>query len=337
MSQTAQDFDALFNPQINTGSETTKNSVEYSPTADKGKNKIYQSVIRFVTWWENPNHSIIEKWVCYLVDPITQRGKYVDCPSSVGKQSPLQDVYWKLKKSESVHLQKQADVFSRRHNFAAIVQVVKDENAPELVGKLLIWRFGQKVYEKITSELKPVIGDPHNPFDLLNGKLFNLHITKVSGFNNYDQSKFLDKVIPLCIPDANGKLVPINTKSDKSMVFNFLKETSPDLKKYEYKDWDTDTYDYVNHVIQSVTGQAQVSTNYASVINQSKGANPAPAGKSPNFNQNPTGITSSDISLEELSSGNGFDNSNLPNLDLPELSDLNVGLPGSLDDALQGL
>jgi gp32 DNA binding protein like len=330
MAQTTQDFDALFNPQINTGSETKSNSAEYQPTADKGKNKVYSSVIRFVTWWENPNHSINEKWVCWLVDPVTQRGKFIDCPSSVGKQSPLQDIYWKLKKSESVHLQKQAEVFSRRHNFAAIVQVVKDENAPELVGKLLIWRFGQKIHEKITSELKPVIGDPHNPFDLLQGKLFALHITKVSGFNNYDQSKFLDKVIPLCLLDDKGKNPkPINASTDKAMVFNYLKENTPDLKKYEYKDWDAETFDYVNHCIQAVTGQASVSPNYASVNNASKGANPVPSSKSN------AGITSTNISVEDLNV-DSFD-SGMPNLDLPSLGDFDSGLPGDLSSALEGL
>src|ERR1035437_8970828 len=115
MSSSTQNLDDLFNPQIPTGDpKTNANSTEYSPSADKGKNKIYDSVVRFVAWWEDPNHSISEKWVCWLVDPVTQRGRFVDCPSTIGKPSQLQDMYWKLKKNESVSLQKQVDVFSRR-------------------------------------------------------------------------------------------------------------------------------------------------------------------------------------------------------------------------------
>jgi hypothetical protein len=328
----SEDLDALFNPKISTG-ESNQNLNEYSPSADKGKNKIYDSIIRFVTWWEDPNHSITEKWVCWLVDPVTQRGRFVDCPSTIGKPSPLQDMYFKLKKNESVTMQKQADVFSRRHNFACVIQVIKDENNKELEGKLLVWRFGQKIHEKIMSELKPVIGDPHNPFDLLNGKLFQLKIIKVAGFNNYDQSKFIDKVITLCIPNEQGKLVQINNKTDKKMVLEYLKTNTPDLKKYGYKEWDQEIFDYVNHVINAVTGQSNVSSNYSSVINQSKQSTPtgAKTGKAPQSN-----ISVTDISLDELTSGTSsslgedFELPSLPNLD-------DVGLSGDLDDALANL
>jgi hypothetical protein len=106
----------------------------------------------------------------------------------------LQDMFFKLRKSESVQEQKKAEIFSRRHNFATLVQVIKDENQPELEGKILTYRFGKKLWEKIQAELKPIMGEPHNPFDLLAGKAFHLKITKVSGFNNYDQSKVIAAV-----------------------------------------------------------------------------------------------------------------------------------------------
>ena len=223
--QTQQDYDALFSPTVDMGEATKKSAEDYQVGADKGKGGVYQSIIRFVPWHKNPNQSIQEKWVSWLVDPVTQKGRFVDCPSSVGKQSLLQDMYWKLKKSDSIQEQKKADVFSRRHNFCALIQIIKDENQPELEGKVMAYRFGKKLWEKINAEMKPIIDEPHNPFDLLNGKVFQLVITKVAGFNNYDQSKFVDKVVPLCMPAADGKLVPINAQSDKAMVFKFLQTT----------------------------------------------------------------------------------------------------------------
>lgn len=325
-----QNFDSLFSPQVNMGDSSNTSTEDYQVSADKGKAGVYQSIIRFIPWHKNPANSIIEKWVSWLVDPVTQKGRFVDCPSSVGKQSLLQDMYWKLKKSESVQEQKKADIFSRRHNFAALIQVIKDENQSELEGKILVYRFGKKLWEKINSEMKPIMGDPHNPFDLLNGKAFHLYITKVSGFNNYDQSKFLDKVIPLCMIDDAGKLQPINANTDKQAVYNYLVENSPDLNKYGFKEWDQDTYDYVNGVITAVTGQ--VPSNAMASINESiHNSNPTPQSQTTD-----TGISSQDISLDDLNTGQPIGGSNFPSIDLPELPDV-PGIGGSLDDALGNL
>jgi len=87
-----ENLNDLFNPEIDLGNAATANLDDYKPTADKGKGGVYQAVIRFVPWYENPKKSIIEKWVAWLVDPVTERGRYVDCPSSVGKPSLLQDM-----------------------------------------------------------------------------------------------------------------------------------------------------------------------------------------------------------------------------------------------------
>lgn len=331
MAEKNYNLDDLFHPRVEMGAENQKNLQEYNPSADKGQGGVYRSVVRFVTWWQDPAHSIIEKWVCWLVDPISTRGRYVDCPSSVGKPSPLQDMFFKLRKSESVQEQKKAEIFSRRHSFAAIVQVLKDDNNKEAVGKLLVWKFGKKVWDKIDAEKKPLVGEPHEPFDLLEGKAFEITVTKVSGYNNYDQSKFLDKRIPLSLPDANGKLIPINARTPRETVFNFLKENSPDLSKYAFKEWDSETHEYVNSVILAVTGKTPSAT-VADIRNSNTGAkgatvgNPKPAPKN--------GITVEDLNLDDLNEGS----SEIPDLDLPDLNtSSDLGIPGDLDDAFAGL
>jgi len=340
---TNYDMDALFHPKVDMGTDkgAKTNEGEYSPSADKGTNGIYQSVIRFVTWWQDPQHSFTDKWACWLVDPMTNRGRSVDCPSSVGKPSPLQDMFFKLRKSESVQEQKKSEIFSRKHVYAAIVQVIKDQHNKDAEGKLLIYRFGKKIYEKIESEKKPIVGDPHEPFDLLDGKAFQLIITKQSGFNNYDQSKFIDKKIPLLLPvNVKGqvvpfgtegiKLQPINDKTPREIVFEFLKTNSPDLSKYGYKEWDQDTHEYVNQVILAVTGQTP-SSAYADVRNNQGQKAPAAAPQKP-----ATGITTSELSLDDLDVNSPI--TDLPELDLPDVnSNNNFGLPGDLDDAIANL
>ena len=257
-------FDDLFNPKVNVEAVAKKPSVEYKPTVDKGKNGIYQSVIRFVPWYKNPANSIIEKWVCFLEDPIENKGRFVDCPTTIGQPSPLHDMYWKLKNSDDVRKQEQAKIFSRNKRYFALIQVIKDKNAPELEGKILIWQFGKKIFDKYNavvhpvSELEGVEVNPNNPFDLFEGRPLQLTITKVSGYANYDQSKFLDTSYPLMLVEGEGDskvMKKIDRTTNKQEIVNFLKANSPDLGKYEFKPWDEDTKQYVNKIISFIDGK----------------------------------------------------------------------------------
>ncbi|HRT03957.1 MAG TPA: hypothetical protein P5513_08465 [Candidatus Diapherotrites archaeon] len=335
-----ENYNAFFNPDVELDEPKSGQSIEYNPSASKGKNNVYQSIIRFIPWWKNPKHgSIQEKWVSFLVDPVTNRGRYVDCPSSVGKPSPLQDIFWKLKKSESVQEQKLADIFSRRHSYASLIQVIRDQNAPELEGKILVWRYGVKIWEKINAELKPIVQgvEKHDPFDILNGKAFALVITKVSGYNNYDQSKFIDKRIPLMIPvEKDGKRVftPINSSTDKKMVFEWVKNNSPDLGNYGYREWDQEIYDYVNHVITAVTGQATISHKYENIVNRDKLSSNSNVKKSSDKKEV---ITSSEISIEDINldeeEGLNVSDSGIPDLEIPDIPEVG-GISGDLDDII---
>lgn len=329
------DMDALFHPKVEISTPKNSNPLEYSPSADKGKNGIYQSVIRFVSWWQDPQHSYSEKWTCWLVDPVTNRGRSIDCPTTVGKPSPLQDMYFKFKNSESVQEQKKKDIFSRKRQYTAIIQVIKDEQNKELEGKLLTWTFGKKVFDKYEAEKKPIIGEAHEAFDLLDGKAFLLNITKVSGYNNYDQSKFLDQKIPLLI-SVNNKLTPIDQNTPREVVLNFLKENSPDLSIYGYKEWNQEIYNYVNQVITAVSGSPIASNNYANVRNNVNNVNNISFSKDVPINSTPTsGISTQELSIDDIQFDGG---SGIPSLDLPDLNISNFnGISGNLDDALKNL
>jgi len=253
---------------VKTESRTTE---IYKPTADKGKEGVYSSVVKFIPWHENPKKSIMKKWTCWLVDPLTDKGRYVDCPSSVGQKSSLQDMFWRLKKSDSVAEQKLSQNFSRRQSMAALVQIVKDDNNPDMVGKIMVWPFGVKIYNKIQDIMQPEFGTPHIPFDLFDGRAFHIKIKKVAGYNNYDDCKFLDNPAPVMI-EGN----PI-TKSPENMekIVGYLKDGSPDLKKYDFQEWDEDTVSYVNNVIQNtVPGGRMVAEVTTSNAKQSASAAP---------------------------------------------------------------
>ena len=74
------------------------------------------------------------------------------------------------------------------------ILVVKDPAKPENDGKVFLYRYGKKVFDKINELLTPdeTLGDeePINVFDLWEGANFRLSIRKVENFRNYDKSKF---------------------------------------------------------------------------------------------------------------------------------------------------
>jgi hypothetical protein len=239
-------------------------------------------------------------------------------------------MFFKFYKSESVQERTKASIFSRRHSFASVIQIIKDEQNKDLQGKLMVWKYGKTIWDKIQAQKKPVYGEGHEPFDLLDGKAFAVVVTKVKGFNNYDQSQFLEQRIPLYMSDSKGKFFPINAKTPKESVFNFLKENSPDLNKYSYKDWDQETHDYVNQIIVAVTGETP-SINYADTRNNkiSSSSNSTGASKS--------GITASDLTIDDLNIDSNIIES-IPELELPELnSSSDFGIGGDIDEALKNI
>lgn len=278
--------------------EESKGTDLFKPHADKGKDGVYSAVVRFVPWVKNPKKSIMDKWTCWLEDPLTDKGKYIDCPSSIGKKSIISDMYWKLKKSESVAEQDLADNFSRRRTFASLVQIIKDQNNPDNEGKIMIWSYGVKVHDKIMEIMEPEFGEPHVPFDLFNGRPFHVKVKKVSGYNNYDSCKFLDNAQPILL--GEGKTATEDEAGMKD-IFNFLESNSPDLSKYDFQEWDEDTTAYVHNVIaNTVPGGRQIAN-----LSQENSKQTSEAQKTPEVVEDPLSET---VGVESKSE-------ELPNLD----------------------
>ena len=80
----------------------------------------------------------------------------------------------------------------RKLNYIANVYIVSDPKHPENEGQVKLFKFGAKIFEKITGAMNPAFEDETaiNPFDLWTGANFKLRITKVAGYQNYDKSEF---------------------------------------------------------------------------------------------------------------------------------------------------
>jgi hypothetical protein len=83
----------------------------------------------------------------------------------------------------------------RRLSYIANIYVVSDPSNPENEGTVRLFKFGKKIFDKITEAMNPEFADetPLNPFDFWEGANFKLKIRNVEGYRNYDKSEFADK------------------------------------------------------------------------------------------------------------------------------------------------
>ena len=80
----------------------------------------------------------------------------------------------------------------RRLTYYANIYVVEDSKRPENEGRVFLFKFGKKIFDKVNDLMNPQFEDeqPVNPFDLWEGANFKLKIRKVEGFTNYDKAEF---------------------------------------------------------------------------------------------------------------------------------------------------
>ena len=83
----------------------------------------------------------------------------------------------------------------RKLSYIANILVVSDPSNPENEGQVKLFKFGKKIFDKITEAMNPEFADetPVNPFDMWEGANFKLKIRNVEGYRNYDKSEFADK------------------------------------------------------------------------------------------------------------------------------------------------
>ena len=96
----------------------------------------------------------------------------------------------------------------RKLSYYANVFVVSDPKHPENEGQEKLYKFGKKIFDKITEAMQPAFEDEQaiNPFDFWKGANFKLKIRKVDGYWNYDKSEF-EGVTPLKESDDDIKAI----------------------------------------------------------------------------------------------------------------------------------
>lgn len=257
------DFDSFFNAKPVVQEQQPTQLTEFRPNPKKGQNGVFEAVIRFLPNPKDPaNKSIITKYCAYLTHPVSQVKMNIDCPSTIGQQDPIQNTFFALRNSANPVLQENSKQFSRRQQCASLVQVISCKSDPSLVNKILVWKYGTKILEKIDAEMNPPMGSGRNPFNLFSGRPFSIQVKEVGGFPNYDTCQFFDLAteqsgMRIITTNAQGQpqvsvvtTATIATEQGKAAVFNYLKENAPDTDKYEYHHWTTEETEFVNECIR---------------------------------------------------------------------------------------
>jgi hypothetical protein len=264
----------------------------YKPSPENGRNGSYNSIVRFIPLWSDAKKSIINKWTYFLEDPVSGKKRTVDCPSTVNEKSVLRDMFFKLYKSNSVREKELAEKFKRKKSCYSLVYIVKDENKPELEGKIMIFKFGQKIFDKIQNEMEPpLLGKPRKPFDPFMGRPFSLIVTKKGGYTNYDDSYFLDEPWPLKI---NGQHIDKDNIEPETLL-NWLKENSPSLDQYVYKKWDEQTHEFVTDVIRNTVPNGALIESALSSKTREVVIEPKPSSSKPPVEK----ASASSVSIED--------------------------------------
>ena len=120
----------------------------------------------------------------------------------------------------------------RKLQYYSNIYVVKDGANSENEGKVFLYRYGKKIFDKIMDTMQPAFEDetPINPFDFWEGADFKLKLRKVDGYWNYDKSEFAD---PSALSKKDAELEEIWGKqySLKEFTDNSNFKSYDELKK----------------------------------------------------------------------------------------------------------
>ena len=160
----------------------------WKPELDKSGNGY--AVIRFlpapegedVPWQRMFSHSFQGPGGWYIENSLT----------TINKKDPVGEVNRSLWNTGSEADKETARRQKRKLSYFTNIYVVADPKHPENEGKVFLYKFGKKIFDKIMEAMQPQFDDEKaiNPFDLWKGANFKLKIRKVDGFWNYDKSEF---------------------------------------------------------------------------------------------------------------------------------------------------
>jgi hypothetical protein len=189
--------------------------------------------------------------------------------TTLNENDPVGELNTQLWNSGSEANKEIARKQKRKLSFTANILVVSDSKHPENEGKVFLFKFGKKIFDKIMDKARPTFEDekPVNVFDFWEGANFKLRMRKKDGYTNYDESTFSD---PSPISSNDEEIVRVAQAQHKLSEF---------LDRKNFK-----SYDELKKKLEQVLSGDSFSTKSAAEISEEEDR---PVARAPEFKSAP--------------------------------------------------
>jgi hypothetical protein len=257
--QISQAFDKIANPQTETKSYVDDRF--WRLEGDKAGNGT--ATIRFLPRVEGDELPWVRIFSHGFQGP-TGKWYIENSLTTLGENDPVGELNTQLWNSGSEANKEIARKQKRKLSFIANILVVSDPKHPENEGKVFLFKFGKKIFDKIMDKARPTFEDekPVNVFDLWEGANFKLRMRKKDGYANYDESVFTD---PVAVSDDEDTLLKIVNSQHKLAEF-------VDRKNFK-------SYDELKKKLNEVLSGDSFSSKSAAEIAEDEDRPSAPAPK----------------------------------------------------------
>jgi len=174
----------------------------WKPELDKTGNGY--AVIRFLPATDKEDMPWVRVWSHAFQGP---GGWYIENSlTTLGRKDPVSEENTRLWNTGVDSDKDIARKRKRKLSYYSNIYVVSDPKHPDNEGQVKLYKYGKKIFDKITEAMQPAFDDekPINPFDFWKGANFKLKIRKVDGFWNYDKSEF-EGITPIANNDETIK------------------------------------------------------------------------------------------------------------------------------------
>ena len=112
--------------------------------------------------------------------------------TTLGQKDPVSEYNTQLWNNGTDSGKETARKQKRKLTYTSNIYVVKDPANPENEGKVFLYKYGKKIFDKLTAAMQPEFEDEEaiDPFDFWQGANFKLKAKNVAGYRNYDSSEF---------------------------------------------------------------------------------------------------------------------------------------------------
>ena len=197
----------------------------WKPEMDKSGNGY--AVVRFLPAPEGEDLPWVKMYSHAFQGP---GGWYIENSlTTLGQKDPVSEYNTRLWNSRTDADKETARKQKRKLSYYSNIYVVKDPANPQNEGKVFLYKYGKKIFDKVMAAMQPEFEDedPINPFDFWQGADFKIKIKKVAGYWNYDSSEFAR---PSELLDGDDEALESLWKKQYSL--------SDIVKRDEFKDYD---------------------------------------------------------------------------------------------------